>query len=141
MDTIKTLFTADATSTGGRNGRIETSNGALKATLAKPIEMGGTNQPGTTTPEHLFSAAYAACFGGALAFVGGQQKKDTSNAKVTCKTSVGPRDKGGFGISVVMHVEDSTMPQAGRLGCAGERSAREGLPLLARHAQQRSRHS
>ena len=40
--------------------------------------MGGPGKPGTTTPEHLFAAGYAACFGGALDFVGKQHKKDAS---------------------------------------------------------------
>ncbi|MEO1265469.1 MAG: Ohr family peroxiredoxin, partial [Pseudomonadota bacterium] len=65
-----------------------------------------------TTPEHLFAAGYAACFGGAMDFVASQQKKDASNAKVTSHVSIGPREKGGFGLSVKLVVEDSTMPQA-----------------------------
>jgi lipoyl-dependent peroxiredoxin len=112
MDTIKPLFTAHVTAIGGRNGRCESSDGALKVELAKPVEMGGSPRPGTVTPEHLFSAAYGACFGGALEFVGGQKKKDMSRTKVVCSTSVGPRDKGGYGLSVHMRVEDSSMPKA-----------------------------
>lgn len=112
MDTIKPIFTAHATCIGGRNGRSEASDGSVKVALAKPKEMGGTGAPGTTTPEHLFAAGYAACFGGALDFVGSQHKKDASKAKVTCSTSIGPRDKGGYGISVVMRVEDASLPQA-----------------------------
>ena len=60
-------------------------------------EMGGPGKPGTTTPEHLFAAGYAACFGGALDFVAKSHKKDATDAKVTCAVSVGPREAGGFG--------------------------------------------
>jgi Ohr subfamily peroxiredoxin len=74
--------------------------------------MGGPGKPGTATPEHLFAAGYAACFGGAIDFVAKQHKKDASNAIVTCAVSIGPREGGGFGLSVKMHVEDKSMKQA-----------------------------
>ena len=112
MDTIKPLFTATATATGGRNGTTKASDGTVSANLSVPKEMGGPGKPGTTTPEHLFAAGYAACFGGALDFVAKQQKKDATRAIVTCAVSIGPRDGGGFGLSVKMRVEDKTLPQA-----------------------------
>jgi Ohr subfamily peroxiredoxin len=112
MDRIKPLYTATATSTGGRNGRTESSDGVVRADLSVPKEMGGPGKPGTATPEHLFAAGYAACFGGALDHVGKQQKKNAANAKVTTSVSIGPREGGGFGLSVKMHVEDRTLPQA-----------------------------
>jgi len=74
--------------------------------------MGGPGKPNTTTPEHLFAAGYAACFGGALDFVAKSQKKDATKAIVTCAVSIGPRDLGGFGLSVMMRVEDKTLSQA-----------------------------
>ena len=63
-------------------------------------------------PEHLFAAGYAACFGGALDFVGKQHKKDASKAKVTAAVSIGPREGGGFGLAVKLHVEDKSLPQS-----------------------------
>jgi hypothetical protein len=63
MDKIKPLFTATATATGGRNGHTESSDGVVAADLSVPKEMGGAGKPGTATPEHLFAAGYAACFG------------------------------------------------------------------------------
>ena len=69
MDKINPLFTATATATGGRNGRTESDDGMVKADLSVPKAMGGPGKPGTATPEHLFAAGYAACFGGALDFV------------------------------------------------------------------------
>ena len=111
MDQIKPLFTATATATGGRNGHTESSDGMVKADLSVPKEMGGPGKPNTATPEHLFAAGYAACFGGALDFVGKQHRKDASKAKITCAVSIGPRDAGGFGISVKLRVEDKSLPQ------------------------------
>ena len=112
MDTIKPLFTATATAAGGRNGHTEASDGSVKADLSVAKEMGGPGKPGTTTPEHLFAAGYAACFGGALDFVAKRQKKDASKAKIVCAVSIGPREGGGFGIAVKMLVEDKSLPQA-----------------------------
>src|ERR1700733_2415522 len=112
VDTIKPLFTATATATGGRNGHTEASDGSVRADLSVPKAMGGPGKPGTTTPEHLFAAGYAACFGGAIDYVAIQKKKSAKNATVTCGVSIGPRDAGGFGLAVKLHVKDSSLPQA-----------------------------
>jgi lipoyl-dependent peroxiredoxin len=112
MDTIKPLFTATATAVGGRNGHSESSDGSVKADLSVPKQMGGPGKPGTTTPEHLFAAGYAACFGGALDFVAKQHKKDGTKARITCAVSIGPRDGGGFGLAVRLRVEDASLAQA-----------------------------
>jgi osmotically inducible protein OsmC len=112
MDTIKPLFTVTATAVGGRNGHTEASDGLVKAELSVPKEMGGPGKPGTVTPEHLFAAGYAACFGGALDFVAKQHHKDGSKVRVTCAVSIGPRDGGGFGLAVKLRVEDRSMSQA-----------------------------
>src|SRR4051794_3841296 len=100
MDKIKPLFTATATAAGGRNGHTESSDGIVKADLSVPKAMGGPGKPGTATPEHLFAAGYAACFGGALDFIGKQHQKNASGAKITCSVSIGPREGGGFGLAV-----------------------------------------
>jgi lipoyl-dependent peroxiredoxin len=100
------------TATGGRNGHTESSDGLVKADLSVPQEMGGPGKPGTATPEHLFAAGYAACFGGALDFIGKQHKKDASKARITCAVTIGPREGGGFGLAVKLRVEDKSLPQA-----------------------------
>jgi len=105
-------FTATATAIGGRNGHTESSDGVVKADLSVPKEMGGPGKPGTATPEHLFAAGYAACFGGSLDFVAKQRKRDASKAKITCAVTIGPRKGGGFGLKVKMRVEDKSLAQA-----------------------------
>jgi lipoyl-dependent peroxiredoxin len=112
VDTIKPLFTATATAAGGRNGHTESDDGLVKADLSVPKAMGGPGKPGTATPEHLFAAGYAACFGGALDYVARQQKKNAAAARVTCAVTIGPRDGGGFGLAVKLRVEDRSLPQA-----------------------------
>lgn len=112
MDTIKPLYTATATAVGGRNGHTETSDHIVKADLSVPKELGGPGRPGTATPEHLFAAGYAACFGGALDYVAKQKKRDASKAKITAAITIGPRDGGGFGLAVKMTVNDDSVAQA-----------------------------
>jgi Ohr subfamily peroxiredoxin len=75
MDSIKPVFTAVASVTGGRNGHAEAEDHSVSVNLSVPKAMGGPGKPGATTPEHLFAAGYAACFGGAIDYVATQQKK------------------------------------------------------------------
>ena len=112
MDKINPLFTATATATGGRNGSTAADDGTVQATLSVPKAMGGPGREGTSTPEHLFAAGYAACFGGALDFVASQHKKNAKNATVSAAVSIGPREGGGFGLAVKLHVKDASLPQA-----------------------------
>ncbi|MCW2284762.1 Ohr subfamily peroxiredoxin [Rhodoblastus acidophilus] len=107
---IKTLESATAVNTGGRNGHSETEDKSVSVDLSVRKGMGGPGKEGTTTPEHLFAAGYAACFGGAVDFVASQHKVKIPDAKVTCQVDVGPRDGGGFGIAVKMKVESQSVP-------------------------------
>ena len=111
-DAIKPLYTAHGTAQGGRNGHTQSDDGMVSVDLSVPKEMGGPGKPNTATPEHLFAAGYAACFGGALDFVGKQHKKDASKASITADVSIGPRDAGGFGLAVKLHIADPRLPQA-----------------------------
>ena len=107
--TIKELVTATAVNTGGRNGHSETTDHSVSVNLSVRKEMGGPGLPDTTTPEHLFAAGYAACFGGALEYVASHKKMDVTGAVVTCHTSVGPREGGGFGIAIKMNLKIPTL--------------------------------
>ncbi|MGH6948598.1 MAG: organic hydroperoxide resistance protein [Kiloniellales bacterium] len=109
---IKPLFTAVAKATGGRNGHTEAEDHSVSVDLSVPKEMGGPGKPGTATPEHLFAAGYAACFGGALDFVATRHKKDAKSAIVRCSVTIGPRDAGGFGLMVKLEVADGSLQQA-----------------------------
>jgi len=112
MDRINPLFTATASATGGRNGHTEAQDHSVSVDLSVPKAMGGPGKPDTTTPEHLFAAGYAACFGGALDYVATQKKRNAKGATVTCSVSIGPRAGGGFGLAVKLHVKDPSLPQA-----------------------------
>jgi lipoyl-dependent peroxiredoxin len=118
--TIKPLVTATATNTGGRNGHSETTDHSVSVNLSVRKEMGGPGLPNTTTPEHLFAAGFAACFGGALEFLASTKKKSVAGTQVTCHTSVGPREGGGFGIAVKMQVKTPNLPYEEALALANE---------------------
>lgn len=60
------IHTSTATAVGGRAGSVKNSDGVIDVKLSLPTGFGGPGiQKGTTTPEDLFAAGYAACFGGA----------------------------------------------------------------------------
>lgn len=98
----KVLYTAVATSTGGRDGKSVSSDGLLNVKLAPPKELGGPG--GATNPEQLFAAGYSACFIGALKHVASLQKiavpADTS---ITASVGIGPIPTG-FGINAKLVV-------------------------------------
>lgn len=98
------LYTAEATSTGGRDGRSRSSDGVLDIPLSVPKELGGAGKPGHSNPEQLFAAGYSACFESAVRYVAGQQKVAVKDSSVTARVGVGPRDAGGFGIQVWLTV-------------------------------------
>ena len=61
---MKTLFTSEAISKGGRSGTLESPDGLLEVALGNPLEKGiETRGP---NPELLFAGAYSACYHGAL---------------------------------------------------------------------------
>jgi Ohr subfamily peroxiredoxin len=116
---MKVLYTAQATSTGGRTGHSKTADGVLDLDLITPKELGGPgNPPGGkgTNPEQLFGCGYSACFLGAIKFVAGQEKLKVSEAtSVTATVGIGPRDDGkGFSIDVelAIHVPGLDRPAA-----------------------------
>lgn len=101
---VNVAYETKAKATGGRDGTAETLSGSLKLKLSTPKELGGAGGEGNN-PEELFAAGYAACFIGALKFVGGQEKvaipADTS---ITSTVGIGPRSEGGFGLEVALEV-------------------------------------
>ena len=102
---MKALYTAHATSTGGRTGSSKTDDGRLFVTLDTVKELGGSGGDGTN-PEQLFAAGYSACFLGALKYVAAQKKVKIDEATtVTAKVGIGPRDDGrGFGLEIALSV-------------------------------------
>lgn len=102
---MKSLYSAEATATGGRTGTAKSSDGRLSVTLDTVKELGGSGGDGTN-PEQLFAAGYAACFLGALKYVAGQKKVTLSTeTQVTALVGIGQRDDDkGFGLDIALAV-------------------------------------
>jgi len=99
----KVLYTAHATSTGGREGTSKSSDGVLDLKLTTPKELGGNGAVGTN-PEQLFAAGYSACFIGAMKAVAGKMKmKLPDDTSIDSSVAIGPIPQG-FGIQVWLKV-------------------------------------
>jgi Ohr subfamily peroxiredoxin len=105
------LYTGTATATGGRNGHVESDDGLLRFDLSIPKGMGGPGKEGSTNPEQLFAAGYAACFGSAVDAVGRMKKLDTTGAAVTCAVSI-DKTEGGFQLSAALTVRLPALDKA-----------------------------
>lgn len=105
----KTLYTATATATSGREGRAKSDDGLLDVALVPPKGLGGSGVGGTN-PEQLFAAGYSACFGGALGHVARAQKINPGPTSVTAKVSIGPVGEA-FGLAVEISVSIPDLPR------------------------------
>ncbi|RJF97946.1 organic hydroperoxide resistance protein [Noviherbaspirillum saxi] len=109
---MQILYAAQATATGGRDGRAVTSDKKLEAKLSTPKELGGAGGDGTN-PEQLFAAGYSACFLSALKFVSMATKASLpADAAVTAHVGIGPNDRGGFALAVQLSVSLPGLEQA-----------------------------
>ena len=110
MSLEKTVYTAKAKATGGRDGRATSSDEILDVKLAVPQEMGGAG--GGTNPEQLFAAGYSACFLGAMKFVASRDKLNISkDAYIEGEVGIGPIPTG-FGIEAKLNIHLEGMDQA-----------------------------
>lgn len=105
----KRLYTATATATGGRDGKVVSDDGALDLTVVPPKALGGSGAAGTN-PEQLFAAGYSACFGSALAHVARAQKITTGPVAITAKVTLGPVGQA-FGLAVDLTANIPELPR------------------------------
>ncbi|PZN32808.1 MAG: organic hydroperoxide resistance protein [Proteobacteria bacterium] len=110
MSIDKVLYTAQATATGGRDGRAVSSDGVLDLQLSTPRELGGSGGSGTN-PEQLFAAGYSACFLSALKLVANKEKVALpTDTRVTGRVGIGPLATG-FGIQVELQISAPGLPR------------------------------
>jgi len=134
----KIVYTAVATSVGGRRGgRATSSDGILDVQLNAPKELGG---PGTgTNPEQLFAAGYAACFNSALLRLAKEAGIEATEASVTANVGFGP-EGGGFGLAVDLEVSVSgvaldtvqDLVDAAHEVCPYSKAVRGNVPVTAK---------
>jgi len=77
-------YTAIATTTAGRNGHVDSSDGVLHLDLAMPV----SGKANATNPEQLFAAGYSSCFGSAILAVAGKDKLKPEGVAVTAEVTL-----------------------------------------------------
>ena len=98
---MKTLYTAEAVSKGGRQGTVWSSDRLLNVTLGNPLEQDAADRG--PSPELLFAGAYAACFHGALRKVAEIPDQPAMDSTVRARVSLVEDDEGGSHLTVVLH--------------------------------------
>jgi osmotically inducible protein OsmC len=98
---MKTLFTAEATSKGGRSGTLRTPDHLLDVTLGNPLKQRfGKRGP---SPELLFAGAYSACYHGALGNAAKKLGVPAEDSTVRALVSLMEDDQGGYRLAVELH--------------------------------------
>ena len=105
----KRLYTAVATATSGRDGRIKSDDGILDMAVVPPRALGGSGASGTN-PEQLFAAGYAACFGSAVGHVARAQKIKPGPITITANVTLGPVGQS-FGLAVELVASIPELPR------------------------------
>jgi len=100
---ITSLYNTKVKATGGRNGKVESTDGILSMDVRMPKELGGTGGE-YTNPEQLFAAGYSACFDGALNLVARQQKMHLKGTEVSATVGIGKNAEGELGLEVKLEV-------------------------------------
>lgn len=100
---MKTLFTAEATSKGGRSGTLQTPDGLLDLVLGNPLEKGLEKRG--PSPELLFAGAYSACYHGALGNAAKKLGAPAGDSTVRALVSLVEDDQGGYRLAVALHAQ------------------------------------
>ena len=100
---MKTLFTAEAISKGGRSGTIHTPDGLLDVTLGNPLEPGLEKRG--PSPELLFAGAYSACYHGALGNAAKKLGASPTDSTVRALVSLIEDAQGGYRLGVALHAQ------------------------------------
>ncbi len=100
---MKTLFTVEAISRGGRSGTVYNPEGLLDVTLGNPLEAGIEKRG--PSPEMLFAGACSACFHGAILNAGITLGLRFGESTVRALVSLIEDAHGGCTLSVEMHAQ------------------------------------
>lgn len=103
------LFTSTATATGGRDGKVQSSDSVINLDTAMPGSPRAKKLNSTTNPEQLFAAGYAACFDGALQLVASKEHVKF-DSEVTANVSL-MKDEAdqGFKLAVTLQVKGTNI--------------------------------
>jgi len=100
------IYTARATTTGGRSGHITSENGELDI----DVRMPGT--PGNyLNPEILFAGGYSACFDNAVMGVLSKSKIRGINHRTSVEVNLGKLTETSYGFQIEINVQIEGMDQ------------------------------
>lgn len=135
----KRLYTANASASAGRDGRVKSDDGHLDLAVVPPKALGGSGAG--TNPEQLFAGGYAACFGSAMAHVARAKKIVTGPVTVTAQVTIGTVGQGfGLEVELVASVPELPRDQAEALlraaheVCPYSNATRGNIPVTLRLA-------
>lgn len=100
---MKTLFTSEVISKGGRSGNVESPDGKINIRLGNPLQHGGDNRG--PNPEHLFASAYSACFHGALMNAAKKLGSPVKDSQLRALVSLMEDDQEGYHLAVELHAQ------------------------------------
>jgi Ohr subfamily peroxiredoxin len=129
-----TIYTTDATATGGRVGTVTSAEANLTLTLDRPKAMGG--QGAGQNPEQLFAMGYSACFTGALRAVAAKAGKNVDAATITAVVHF-IKGEDGFSIGVDLKgafpgtdkAEAKALMEAAHQVCPYSKATRGNIPV------------
>lgn len=98
---MKTLFTSEAISKGGRSGTLQSPDGLLDVALGNPLEKG--IETSGANPELLFAGAYSACYHGALVNAAKKLGTPVNDSTVRALVSLVEDDNDGYGLAIELH--------------------------------------
>jgi lipoyl-dependent peroxiredoxin len=93
---------AETISQGGRAGSVETAEDGFNLHFKPPSEG---NQQGLT-PEHLFGAAWAACFNGAVKYIAKESGHADEGITVTARVQLHPNGPQPFSVELLVSIPD-----------------------------------
>jgi osmotically inducible protein OsmC len=93
MNSANAQVIAEVASQRGRDGIVESSDSTLR------FDLGEEHAP---TPEHLFAAAYAACFHSALRSAAKTAHDDISGSSVIARVALVDDESGGSRLAIEM---------------------------------------
>lgn len=98
---MKTLYTANVTTKGGRHGKTTSDDGVLDMKLSMPKSLGGEGGK-FSNPEQLFAAGYSACFGSALELIAKGRKVELGDFSVTAIIDLGKTEEDQLQLAAIL---------------------------------------
>lgn len=132
---MKKIYATKMINTGGRAGEVHSPDHSLELAIQPP----GKKVPGTTNPEQLFAAGFAACFNSALDYIkeqAGFEGAATVEATVALyDLSQGSLPDVQLGIDIEGHIDGATVAETQALlekaheVCPYSRATKGNIPV------------